>query len=509
MKKLFVTVLVAIFFVQSSWAQEDVAAKYAATIEQDDLKGLLEIIASDALEGRETGERGQKMAAAFIEAQFKSYGLQPVVETKGGLVYQQEVPLRKLKKTEAYLKIENEKYTHFMEMLFSGKGYTGGEEKMKTIFIADGSGEVLDKVDIKGKAVLLFAKDYWSWRPLRTKLQEMGARAVLVANTADEKEFTNFKQLYGRFFNRSSMTLETSERPDFLGTFYISKEIGSEILNTKVKTLEKSMTELEAGNFSAFNEIEPAEIECFVKKEYKKILSENVLGFLEGTDKKDEVIVVTAHYDHEGVKNGEIYNGADDDGSGTVAVLELAEAFSLAKEDGNGPRRSMLFMTVTGEERGLLGSKYYVENPVFSFEDTEANLNIDMIGRVDAKHEADTNYIYLVGADKIASELHDINERMNKKYTQFSIDYTHNDESNPQRIYYRSDHWNFAKNGIPVTFYYDGGHADYHKPTDTVEKIDFDLLQKRASLVFHTAWILANKDHRLVKDKFQEGGIQE
>ncbi|MEX2336253.1 MAG: M28 family peptidase, partial [Fulvivirga sp.] len=232
--------------------------------------------------------------------------------------------------------------------------------------------------------------------------------------------------------------------------------------------------------------------------------TENVLGYLEGTDKKDELIVITAHYDHEGRDGEEIYNGADDDGSGTSTVMELAEAFAKAKEDGRGPRRSILFMTVTGEEKGLLGSEYYTANPIFPLENTITNLNIDMIGRIDPAHKDNQNYVYLVGSDRLSTELHQISERVNKTFTQLELDYTYNDEDHPDRIYYRSDHWNFAKNNIPVIFYFNGVHEDYHKPTDTIEKINFEMLKKRARLVFYTAWALANRNERPVVDKMQD-----
>ena len=183
--------------------------------------------------------------------------------------------------------------------------------------------------------------------------------------------------------------------------------------------------------------------------------------------------------DHIGIdSNGEVFNGADDDGSGTVAILEIAEAFKKASDEGNGPKRSILFLHVTGEEKGLLGSRYYTENPVFPLESTVTDLNIDMIGRVDKKHKGNPNYIYLIGADKLSTELHDISESMNKKYTNIELDYTYNDENDPNRFYYRSDHYNFAKNNIPVIFYFNGVHSDYHAIGDTPDKINYEMLEK-------------------------------
>lgn len=230
--------------------------------------------------------------------------------------------------------------------------------------------------------------------------------------------------------------------------------------------------------------------------------SENVVAYIKGTEKPDEVVIISAHLDHIGIsKNGDINNGADDDGSGTVAILEIAKAFKLAQNKGHGPKRSILFLHVTGEEIGLYGSRYYTdENPIFPLKNTVANLNIDMIGRVDDKHKNNQNYLYLIGSDKLSQELHDVSEAVNQKYFNINFDYTFNDENDPNRFYYRSDHYNFVKQNIPVIFYFNGTHDDYHKPTDTADKIEYDLLETRTRLIFHTAWELANKDERIKID---------
>ena len=216
--------------------------------------------------------------------------------------------------------------------------------------------------------------------------------------------------------------------------------------------------------------------------------AENVLGFIPG--KTDEIIVISAHYDHIGYNNGEICNGADDDGSGTSALLEIAKTFQTANDDGEIPERGILFLAVSGEEKGLFGSLYYTENPVFPLTKTNLNLNIDMVGRQDTIQK-NTNYIYLIGSDRISKELHTISEQVNKKHINFFLDYTYNDKNDPNRFYERSDHYNFAKNNIPVIFYFGGLHEDYHQPTDDVDKIDFDKLEKVSKYVFLTAWELA------------------
>ena len=229
--------------------------------------------------------------------------------------------------------------------------------------------------------------------------------------------------------------------------------------------------------------------------------SQNVLAFIKGSEKPDEIIVLSAHYDHVGIENGEVYNGADDDGSGTVALIEIAKAFQKAKKQGNGPKRSILFLHVTGEEIGLYGSRYYTENPLFPLSNTVVNLNVDMIGRIGSEKEGNDNYVYLIGSDKLSQELHDVSEAVNKRYTNLELDYTYNDDNDPNRFYYRSDHYNFAKNDIPVIFYFNGTHKDYHKHTDTPDKIEYELLAKRSRLIFLTAWELANREARIKPDK--------
>ena len=229
-----------------------------------------------------------------------------------------------------------------------------------------------------------------------------------------------------------------------------------------------------------------------------EVETENVAAIIKGSKFPEEYIVISSHLDHIGIKNGEINNGADDDGSGTVALLEIAEAFKMAADVGQGPKRSLIFLHVTGEEKGLLGSSYYANNPLYPLAQTMTNLNVDMIGRTDPKREdKDPNYIYLIGADRLSQDLHDISEATNTKYTQFKLDYTFNEEKDPNRFYYRSDHFNFAKNNIPVIFYFSGTHEDYHKPGDTPDKIMYDLLAKRTQLIFYTAWELANRTDKI------------
>ncbi|MGH2647498.1 MAG: M28 family peptidase, partial [Ginsengibacter sp.] len=249
-----------------------------------------------------------------------------------------------------------------------------------------------------------------------------------------------------------------------------------------------------------------AEVKIKSKLVYKRIKTEasanNVIGYIEGSDKKNEYVFLTAHYDHLGKKGTDIYYGADDDGSGTASVIEMARAFSKSKADGFPPRRTLVFMTVSGEEEGLWGSEYYSDHPVFSLDSTDVDLNTDMIGRIDpGRNYGDSiNYVYVIGNDKLSTDLDPISIAVNKKYTHLELDYKFNAPDDPERIYYRSDHYNFARNGVPIIFFFDGIHKDYHKPTDTVDKINFDLMEKRARFIFLNAWEMANRNDMLKRN---------
>ncbi|HSH65026.1 MAG TPA: M28 family peptidase, partial [Bacteroidia bacterium] len=316
-----------------------------------------------------------------------------------------------------------------------------------------------------------------------------GAKTLLIVSDNFDRDMESYKT--------KSPYIKLEKGKTEIPVFYISKSMADGIL--KSTTIDKLKQKLDKEAHPG-----PKKIKCNIviniQNIPEKVISENVLGYIEGSDLKDELIVISAHYDHLGKDGNKIFNGADDDGSGTSAVLNIAKVFALAKKEGHGPRRSILCITFSGEEKGLLGSDYYVEHPEYPLSSTVCDLNIDMIGRIDEKHEGNPNYIYVIGSDKLSSELHKINETMNNTYCHLTLDYTYNDPGDKNRYYYRSDHYNFAKNDIPVIFYFNGVHADYHKETDEVEKIDFKKMEKITRLVFFTAWELANKDKRIKVD---------
>ena len=286
---------------------------------------------------------------------------------------------------------------------------------------------------------------------------------------------------------------------------FISANFANHILSKNKKTVEKLQHKLSKTMKSRPIAIKNNNLAFHVEHKVEKLQAENILCYIEGSDPqlKNEIVVVSSHYDHIGITNGEINNGADDDGSGTVATMEMAQAFWQAKQDGKGPRRSILILNVSGEEKGLLGSEWYTNHPVFPLENTVCDLNIDMIGREDKAHTGE-NYVYIIGSDKLSSELHELSEKTNDTYCGMTLDYTYNNPQDPNRFYYRSDHYNFAKNNIPIIFYFSGVHEDYHRPGDDVEKILFDKLMNTTQLIFYTAWNVANREDRLKVDRVSD-----
>jgi hypothetical protein len=508
MKKLLAFTL-ASFFCSLAFSQNEVMTEYANTITQEDLKELLTIIASDAMEGRETGERGQKMAAAFIADHFERLGLEAVVPTAAGNSYYQKFNLERRSPGMTFIDMEGKKLENGIGTLYYGNYNSDKVIDLKTVYVGDGSETAFSEVDVSGKAAVMSNTGSNSEKKeISQRAYDNGAEMVFIINAKTETDWTSWINRFGKYYMRGSLGFakEATENAS-KGIFFVSPVVGAKLLNSSEESLSKAIEKVVAGDYKGINKIKSGNASFLVETNVELVGTENVLGYLEGTDKKEELVILTAHYDHIGRRGEQINNGADDDGSGTSSILEIAEAFVEAKKAGNGPRRSMLFMTVTGEEKGLLGSEYYSDHPIFPLENTIVDLNIDMVGRVDAAHEDDREFIYLVGSDRLSSELHELSEKVNETFTHLSIDYTYNDEKHPDRIYYRSDHWNFARKNIPIIFYFNGTHDDYHQPTDTVDKIEFDLLEKRAQLVYYTAWVIANRDTRLVVDKLSEENI--
>tara|TARA_R110002050_G_scaffold25604_11_gene68238 strand:- start:3055 stop:4617 length:1563 start_codon:yes stop_codon:yes gene_type:complete len=480
---------------------------YAESITEAELKEHLYIYASDEFEGRDTGEPGQKLAVEYLKDNYVELGI-PAAQSDGN--YFQNVPLVISKLPKGTVSINGKEYQNG-EGLLTFTAATGSYDNIVYVNHGIEEGDYSDYagMDVKGKIVLLKAgepmnadgtyrlsgtneKSVWSnmSESIGKRMELASSKGAIGIMYFDEDNYGRFKNRFNFMQNKDSgsMGLKDEVQNDFFSFF-----IDALVANALLPNIESENTSKNV----------PAKLVLNIDSDSQDVESENVVAVIKGTEKPDEYVIISAHLDHVGVnKEGEIFNGADDDGSGTVGLLEIAEAFKKAADAGHGPKRSVVFLHVTGEEKGLLGSKYYADHdPIFPLSQTVADLNIDMIGRIDPKRTGERNYIYLIGSDKLSTELHELSEEVNKKYMNIELDYTYNDENDPNRFYYRSDHYNFAKNNIPIIFYFNGTHADYHQPGDTPDKINYDLLQNRTRLVFHTAWEIANRDARLKVDK--------
>jgi len=478
-------VLLLLLAAVSAQAQKQKVADpkpFAKTITADDLKKHLYIIAGKEMEGRLTASEGQRKAAAYIENQFKSLGLQP--GNNGS--YQMHFPVYQDSITNASLEVNGKQFEWDKDFNASANNIDATLRFSEVVFIGAKATDTLKNANLAGRLVLFFGG---TGQPggggITQQLAQKGVAGIITIQ-GNYPRTTPGNRKGGQTVNtfRSSITPQQ---------YTISEAVAREILGADFDN-SKSNTAL----FKTF----PANISLDVKKTTINYESSNVIAYLEGTDLKDQYLFITGHYDHLGKRDTVIYYGADDDGSGTCAVMELAEAFAKAKAAGKGPRRTVVFMTVSGEEEGLWGSAYYGDHPIFPLDKTTADLNIDMIGRIDPKRKVgdSMNYVYVVGDDKLSSDLKPISESINNKYTKLELDYKFNDPKDPERIYFRSDHFNFARKGVPIIFYFNGTHNDYHRPTDTPDKINYDLYAKRAQLVFYTAWEMANRNEMLKRD---------
>jgi hypothetical protein len=504
-------------------ADTDWNAKYADLVSAERLRAHLSVLASDEYEGRETGMKGQHMAAAYVAEQFKNAGLTGPVSNPDN-PYFQPFNLELVAWAEgASLKVGTTSYKWLVDFyalgdspfaqattvkpVFVGYGieqegysdYAGQDVKDKDLLVALGEPTSAD-----GKALLNTDGSPTKWgNDYRAKAQlaaQKGARSVFFVSFNPTTNFSKQVARLAPYISQPATVMASDQKPSRTPSFFVSPAVALQVLGTTDANMQKYLAKINTTKKPVASPFKVKPMQVLATRTRTPLPTENALGFIEGSDKKEDIIVISAHHDHLGIENGVVFNGADDDGSGTSAIITMAEAFAKAKAEGHGPRRSLLFLSVTGEEKGLFGSEYYSKNPVFPLAQTMVDLNVDMIGRTDVEHEGKPDYVYVIGSDKLASQLKVVQEEQNTKYTQLDLDYRFDDPADPNRFYYRSDHYNFAVNKVPVSFFFNGVHADYHKESDEIGKIEFPKMEKRAKLVFHLAWELANREERIVVD---------
>lgn len=490
---------------------------WAKTITAEDLSNHLHVLASDEMQGRETGKEGQRMAATYIAQRFQQLGLEPINGS-----YFQQVPLKVSKLKGGVLSIGEEKLV-FKNDFVPYPGIKVADLESDAVFVGygiqDDGWDDFAGLDVKGKTVVYLSgvpedKEWvelaasgeyerWSIDPSakRNLADSLGAVAVMVVSP----EFQTMRSRLVPWLSRERMRLDVEREGQGtdLPTLIVSEEVLLRVSGWKsMSTVRKKWSNKKLKG----TDLGPMRLS--LARMTERLEAANVWGFLPGQDSllSEEVVVLTSHYDHVGVdeETGEVYNGADDDGSGTVSLLENAEAWMEAVKGGFGPRRSILFMAFVGEEKGLLGSEWYASNPAFPLEAHVCDLNMDMVGRFDEAHQDDDRYVYLIGSDKLSSELHEISEAVNAEHVGIALDYTFNAPDDPNRFYYRSDHYNFAKHNIPVIFYFSGVHEDYHGVGDTPDKIRYPKMAEIGRLVFLTSWEVANRNGKLEVDRVND-----
>lgn len=495
-------------------AQDPSPQKYAELLTENAAKEHLTLLSSPAFEGRGTGQKGGAKAAQYIADHFKTLGLSAPVNNS----YFQPLKLVRSSYIVESFSINKVAYINGKDFYIQGDNSRAAFNSNEVVFIGYGIQDPkhndLKGLDIKGKVVLLINEgepmdvagnsvltgttklSEWSTSRFKRIQELLKLEPKLILATGNQ--VGDMVKRFGSRMTSGRFMLDHDEAPIRINNttpvINIKVEIADEILKAKKTSVAQQKIKPQSFNIKA-------KLDADMGLTQEKFADPNVLGFLEGSDLKNEIVVVSGHYDHDGINEaGIIFPGADDNGSGTVGVMELAKAFAQAKKEGKGPRRSILFIALAAEEKGLLGSQFYVENPVFPLATTVANVNLDMIGRIDDKHlNGDHNYIHVIGINKLSSDLKPIVEAANKDIN-LKLDYDYDDPNEPMRLYYRSDHYNFAKNGIPALFFFSGLHPDYHTPEDTVEKIDFPIMVKREKVIFKTVWEIANRTNKLIVD---------
>lgn len=487
---------------------------FADHISQENIYKHLQILSSDEMEGREAGHPGNLKAARYLAEQLQEYGYESPARATN---YFQYFPMYKQVWKQIKVTIDQQVYDYLTdfyalhsenpnlpsfkgsELVYLGYGmnsveyndFQEGDLANRIVIIREGRPESIGGVH---KASTGLEPD---------KLQaarNAGVRLVLVIADRYAERLNRYRQILPN--PTVSVQLPRSKRTNVL---YISPRMANQIMQgyeAQIRNYDNVKYSTPAKVIDPVVIRKNSDIVLHKTTEYEYV--PNVVGFLPGKDPelRNELLVISAHLDHLGMDGEDIYNGADDDGSGVSTVLEIARVISeTGRREAGEPRRSLLILFANGEEKGLLGSAYYTDHPLYPLSSTITNLNVDMIGRRDATHQDNPYYTYIIGSDKLSSDLHEINEEVNQSLTNLELDYTYNDEADPNRFYYRSDHYNFAKNDIPVIFYFTGVHEDYHKPTDTIDKIEFPKMRVIGQLIFGTAWELLNRDARPAIDQ--------
>ncbi len=506
--------------IQAGWPNGDSARYFAGYITEKQLEAHVYLLASDSLEGRETGRRGQRKAAEYLAYTMENAGLQTHPEFDG---YFQHVPYYTEAWNQISIVVNGKEYSHMRDFLAFPAN--NPEAKLsdirEVIFLGYGIDDEAYSdyagVDVAGKVILIYPGEptregvsfitgelfpsAWTtdWtQKLKTAFRHDVAAVLIIDGDLPRRANRFRRMLIEPNYNLG----EPPAMVEFPPHMYISGNLASDIMGRRRQNVIEKRDAINADGVPQYHKLR-TRLNLRMEKDVERMIGENVMGIIPGTDTtlKGEYIFLTAHYDHLGIRGDVIFNGADDNASGTSALLEIGRAMAAAEKAGIGPRRSVAILLVAGEEKGLLGSQWFTDYPVVPLEQIVAAINIDMIGRIDDRYKDDPDYIYVIGSDKLSTDLHEINEQQNDRYKRIPFDYTYNDDDDPNRFYYRSDHYNFARFGIPVIFFFSGTHKDYHRPGDTADKILYDRVERVARHAFYVVWDLSMRDERIEVDR--------
>ncbi|MBW7887501.1 MAG: M28 family peptidase [Bacteroidetes bacterium] len=488
----------------------------AEAITEAQLKDYLSFLASDEFEGRDTPSRGLNIAAKFIATELSRWGWKPGGDSGS---YFQNIELDQLRiiPSETTVRVDSLSFAFGDDFILSPV-----EEKLSGNLVYVQSGFFIksknlnpyEGIDIQGKFIIVLGgfpqgigfADFKGRRGEDWDFPSGYAKAhgaLGVITIPSKQQFSGWERLKANATVKGTVRVakfENNESQNSIPVITASERLIKEIFLGEIPDTISMTNSRQAESVRPFALSSKKIFSLSSAVSHEKIITQNVVGILEGKGKKlkDEYVAFGAHYDHVGIGNpvhgDSIYNGADDDGSGTAALLSMAEAFAK----GAKPERSLLFVWHCGEEKGLWGSKYFTNYPTVPLSNIITQLNIDMIGRSIADTDTTNNNmtknneVFVIGSKMMSSELGAFSEKINNEYLHLSFNYKFDDPNDSQRLFYRSDHYNYAKKGIPIIFYFDGLHEDYHRPSDEVEKIDFNKLCKVTRTVFVTGWNLAN-----------------
>lgn len=505
------------------------------------MKEFLTFIAADELEGRDTPSRGLDIAAKFIAFNLSRWGFKPAGDNG---TFFQKIGLKRGQIDKDQSKLE-----------FGGQSFKPGEDFIPQPMMGEAAGNLVyvghgfvvkakninayAGIDVKDKIVVSVATtNLVTQDDLKGELGKdydtsvhyastHGAKGVIIVPS--QQILSNWGPISRQAMGGGRVSLEAAQDLGGLPVVLASKKLVEALFQGEQVDGAAVLAQSASGQFSpSFALKAEKQISLAVKGSLESLPTQNVVAIWEGSDPvlKEEYLAVGAHYDHVGVRPDsdggktdgwsrykafltsagrlggadKLWNGADDDGSGTTAVMAIAEALA----HGPRPKRSVLLVWHAGEEKGLWGSDFVTDHPPVPVKQIIAQLNIDMIGR--SKKDGDTNQrnanltgpneIYVIGSKMMSSYLAEVSEQVNNSYLKLSFNYKYDDPDDRERLFYRSDHFNYARKGIPIIFYFDGVHEDYHQAGDHSDKIDYEKMEKVTRTVFATMWKLTNSPTR-------------